>query len=193
MKAINIKTLDGKIEVDNNLPIPTLSKNEILIKIEGTQINPADLNGITRAYKDYINKFKSPYEPGIEGVGIVVDIGDKQSESQKKLLNKKVAYVTVYGSWAEYVKVDPRFIIIIDDTMTKDNEWVSYCNPMTVMCMLDIAKKAKAKYIVQTGANSSCGKMFIKACKLNNIGTINIVRKDEYIEPLKKIGADVVT
>jgi NADPH2:quinone reductase len=189
MKALVIKNLDGKIELDN-IPIPDkLQSNELLIKNEGSQINPADLNHITRTYKDYLNKGKKHMIPGIEGLGTVVKVAD---ESLNDYLGKRVVYATPAGTWAEYSKIPFTASLIIDNSMISKDEWPSFVNPLTVMCMFDITRLAESKWAVQTGASSSCGKMFIKVCKLNGIGTINIVRKKEYIDELKELGADYV-
>jgi trans-2-enoyl-CoA reductase len=190
MKAIVIKNLNGKIEIDNNIPKPNnLTPDELLIENEGSQINPADLNILTRTYKDYLNKGHKYFTAGMEGVGKVIKVGN---ESLNHYLGKRVAYASLGGTWAQYTKANFMTTLIIEDDMIKANEWPSFANPLTAMCMLDIAKRKESKCVVQTGAASTCGKMFIKLCKANGRSTINIIRNKAYVDELKSLGADYV-
>ena len=187
MKAISIKSSDGKIVIDN-VPIPKLNNGEILIKNEWSQINPADINTIDFSYKEKLKSNRSVIL-GLEGVGKVVQVYD---ESLSYLINKRVAYISRSGTWAEYSKTFLLAALNLEDIETKENEIPSFVNPLTVLCMLDLTRLAGQKCVVQTGASSSCGKMFIKVCKLNDIKTINVVRRQEQVKSLIDIGADFV-
>ena len=175
MKAIVIKSLNGTLEIDT-IPIPIIKKDELLIKNEFSQIIPADINFVAFSYKEYLKTNKICI-PGFEGVGTVVKVGD---ESYKSFLYKRVVYAARgTGTWAEYCKANFEQVICIDEIEIKENGIPSFANPLTVMCILDLTRLAEQKCVVQTGASSSCGKMFIKVCKLNGIKTINVVRRQE--------------
>ena len=99
MKALVIKNQNGKIEIEN-VPKPKPKFGELLIKNEGSPINPADLNMIFRGYKDLLKK-QDLVILGIEGIGTVVEVGD---ESLKSFLNQTVTFPSGGGSYAEYTK-----------------------------------------------------------------------------------------
>jgi len=187
MKALVIKNQNGKIEIEN-VPKPKPRFGELLIKNEGSPINPADLNMIFRGYKDLLKK-QDLVILGIEGIGTVVEVGD---ESLKSFLNQTVTFPSGGGSYAEYTITYPYLTMALDPTSLGEKEWPSWFNPITAMCMLDIARKSGTKCIVQTGANSACAKMLIKICKVNNIETINLVRNIDQIQYLKDIGGTYV-
>ena len=66
-------------------------------------------------------------------------------------------------------------------------------NPVTAIGLLDRCKFYKAKAIIQSGASSQLGRMIIKLFKQHGIKVVNIVRKDEHVEMLKKdYGAEYV-
>jgi len=187
MKAAIIKNQNGQIEIAT-VSKPKPRQGELLIKNEGSPINPADLNNILRGYKDAL-KTKEFLILGFEGVGTVTEVGDSSLSSY---LNKTVVFASTNGSYCEYSITNPQYCIIVDQSSLNENDWPTYANPITSMCMLDIARKSGTKCIVQTGANSACAKMLIKICKLNNIETINIVRNKDQVQHLLDIGGTYV-
>jgi len=66
-------------------------------------------------------------------------------------------------------------------------------NPLTSMGMTYIFNEIKEKKgIIHTAAASALGRMLNKRCQTLNIPLLNIVRKDEQAELLKKEGAKFV-
>jgi NADPH2:quinone reductase len=185
-----IVDFEGKLK-SSNIPIPKPKMGELLIKNDGSQINPTDLHTIRVGYKDRLEGDNKYIIPGSEGVGKVIEVGD---DSLNNFLGKKVVYVTMKGSWAEYAVTTPLTTFIIDEKSfhTDSQFWPSFINPITAMCMLDITRKANSLSVVQTAAFSQVGQMFIKICKLNNIKTINVVRNKAQFQALKDIGADFI-
>lgn len=59
-------------------------------------------------------------------------------------------------------------------------------NPLTVLGFYDYFKKRGHKGIVHTAGASALGKMLIRFCRIKNIPLLNLVRKKEYVEVLKK-------
>jgi len=62
-------------------------------------------------------------------------------------------------------------------------------NPMTAMAFIHMARQGKHSGMVNNAAASSLGKMLIRLAKGRNIPLINIVRREEQVEELKKMGA----
>lgn len=66
-------------------------------------------------------------------------------------------------------------------------------NPLTCLAMLDIYHKFKdSKGLIHTAAASALGRMLNKRCQTLKIPLLNIVRKQEQAELLKKEGAEHV-
>jgi len=62
-------------------------------------------------------------------------------------------------------------------------------NPMTAMAFMQLAREGKHQAMVNNAAASSLGKMLIRLAKRQGIPLINIVRKEEQLDTLKKMGA----
>jgi NADPH:quinone reductase-like Zn-dependent oxidoreductase len=65
-------------------------------------------------------------------------------------------------------------------------------NPLSVIAMLDIAKKAKCLAIANTAAASALGQMLNRMCIDRDLPLVNIVRRNEQVELLKSQGAKYV-
>ena len=66
-------------------------------------------------------------------------------------------------------------------------------NPATAQLMLNsIVKLEPGDWVIQNAANSAVGVNLIRLAKARGLKTINVVRRESLIEPLRAIGADVV-
>jgi NADPH:quinone reductase-like Zn-dependent oxidoreductase len=188
MKAIIQQEANGKLVV-KDIEKPKPEKGEVLVKILASPINPSDLSLLEGSFGE---KREYPIIPGIEASGIVVEAGS--GLLPKMRLNKKVSCVTSGkgGTWAEYMITDAKKCIVIDDK-TDDFQAASFIvNPLTALAFIDIAKKNNHTAIVNNAAASNLGKMLINLANKNSIEIINIVRRDEQIESLKKYGAKYI-
>jgi len=66
---------------------------------------------------------------------------------------------------------------------------MSFVNPLTAMAMLDLAKSKKTKAVIVDAAASSLGRMLNRFLPPEGIEVLNIVRRVEQVELLKKEGA----
>src|SRR3954469_14283372 len=65
-------------------------------------------------------------------------------------------------------------------------------NPISAWAMVDEARKADHKAIVQTAAASALGKMVVRLGKRFGLPVISVVRRAEQVEALRQIGAEHV-
>ena len=73
--------------------------------------------------------------------------------------------------------------------MNLENGSMLLVNPLSVIAMLDIAKKRGDKAIANTAAASALGQMMNQMCMDKNLSIVNIVRREEQVALLKKQGA----
>ena len=100
---------------------------------------------------------------------------------------------SVGGSYGEYCVTNAYQCVTLDKKATWEQGACSFVNPLTAIGLLDKAKQYKAKAVIQTGAASQLGRMLIRVFKKAGIPLINVVRREEQIELLKKeYGADYV-
>ena len=144
-------------------------------------VNPSDY-GRWRGAEEVIK----PEPCGLEGSGVVVASGGGVLAGQ--LVGKSVGFMG--ASMAQYV-VAPADMCMRLSTLTADGaSW--FINPFTAYGMYDTARSQGATAIVHTGAASQLGQMLVRLCLVKGLPLINVVRRREQAEILKKIGAEHV-
>lgn len=118
---------------------------------------------------------------GCDGCGVVVEIGEGVKETLK---GKKVAFLG--GGWSNYTCKEAKYLVELDDDMDLAVGANAYVNPFTCLAMFDYALKKNATAVISLAASSALGKMFIRLCEKENMQVINVVRKDENVEDLKR-------
>ena len=111
------------------------------------------------------------------------------------LVGKRVAVVApsgFTGTYGQYVVVSSQEVLPIPSEVSFESGAMSFVNPLTAMVMLDKVKGAGVKAIVHTAAASSLGRMMNKLFATEKVAIINVVRRDEQVELLKKEGAKYV-
>jgi NADPH:quinone reductase len=173
-------------------PVPQPAPHEVLIKVAASPINPSDLMFLRGLYGF---KKPTPTIPGFEGSGTVVAVGSKTGLMGRFLMGKRVACVTQdrgNGLWAEYVVTSVNFALPLDKAVTLEQGAMSVVNPLTAVALLDIAKKAGHKTIINTAAASVLGQMMIRLGQSEGIKVVGIVRRQAQVDLLKQQGAAVV-
>ncbi|MAT97441.1 MAG: zinc-binding dehydrogenase [Anaerolineaceae bacterium] len=172
-------------------PVPRPSKDEVLVKVAASPINPSDL-----AYLEGNYGFKNqpPVIPGGEGSGTVVAVGPGMAG--RYFLGKRVACLSQgkgSGMWAEYVVTTAMGgVLPLHRSVSLEQGAMSMINPLTASAFLEIAKKGGHKTIVLTAAASSLGQMVNRLCRSQGVQVINVVRREAQVALLKEQGAAIV-
>lgn len=160
-------------------------KNEVLIKVHAAPCNPSDIAFLIGGYN--IVK-KVPTVPGFEGSGIVVEAG----EGAEDLINSKVSFFIQgenCGSWSEYVISNRKKLVVLDAKMNMDQAACFAINPFTARGLLDIALLRDNHAVIQNAAGGQVAAFVRQMAGSMGIEVIDIVRKEETVERLKKEGA----
>jgi len=172
-------------------PVPKPGKDEVLVKVAASPINPSDL-----AFLDGEYGFKNPppVVPGGEGSGTVVAVGPGMAG--RYFLGKRVACLSQGkggGTWAEYVVTSAMGgALPLHQSVSLEQGAMSIINPLTASAFLEIAKKGGHKAIVLTAAASSLGQMVNRLGRSEGVQVISVVRRDAQVEWLKEQGATIV-
>ncbi len=172
-------------------PVPKPGKDEVLVKMAASPINPSDLAVLEGHYGF---KLTPPIVPGGEGSGMVVAVGPGMIG--RYFLGKRVACLNQGkgdGMWAEYVVTSAKGgVLPLNKAISLEQGAMSFVNPLTASTFLEIAQKCGHKAIVLTAAASSLGQMVNRLFRSAGLQVINIVRRDAQVEFLKEQGASVV-
>jgi len=165
-------------------PSPVPGADEVLVKMLGSTINPADLLFIAGNYR-----FKPdfPQIAGIEGAGIVVANGDNANLPVGAL----VAFLHK-ATWAEYAVVpkDIVFVLPVDYPVEKAIQFA--LNPVTAWGLLQAANVHPGDYLLLSAGNSVVAHLIARFALLRRVNVIAIVRDARVIGPLKSLGVSVI-
>lgn len=169
------------LEVGPRAPGP----GEAAVRVMACAINPADLLGFEGRYP---GPSPLPAPCGIEGAGVVEAVGeggDLAVGDHVMLLPR--------ANWAEQVTDAQANMIRLPKTLRWRDAAQLKINPPTARMMLTDYKTLKpGDWVVQNAANSAVGLHLIRFAKEAGARTVNIVRREEQIAPLKAHGGDVV-
>jgi len=175
-----------KIEVEI-VPVPVPASGELLIKVSAAAINPSDYMSWSRTKTEHC-----PATMGNEGSGVVVATGGGLV-THFYSVGTAVGFAGLknrQGAYSEYVTASAiEAVFRLPADLPVQDAASFFVNPYTAVGILDTARREGAAVIVHTAAASQLGQMMVKLAPSVGIDIINVVRRQEQAELLKKIGA----
>ena len=207
-------TNEGILELSIvNVERPVPGDDEVLLKIEASPINPSDLAllitfaadldslsvsgegdqtvasiklhpGLLGALKPRMGQ---SMQVGNEGGGVVIDAG----VNAKHLIGKTVG-VAGGAMYSQYRCVPAQSCLVMNEGTTSMQAASSFVNPLTALAFVETMRLENHTALLNTAAASNLGQMLVKICKDDGVPLINVVRKPEQVETLKKLGAEYI-
>jgi NADPH:quinone reductase-like Zn-dependent oxidoreductase len=202
----------GELEISLlEVPTPEPSVDEVVVRVEAAPINPSDLGLLVgaadmtsakaagqkdapvitakvpeAAMRAMGGRLDESMPVGNEGAGVVIRAGS--SEAAQALLGKTVSIVggAMYSQYRT-VKASDCMALPAGTTAAEGASW--FVNPFTALGMTETMRREGHKALVHTAAASNLGQMLNKICINDGIALVNIVRKADQAEILRKIGA----
>lgn len=160
---------------------------EVRVRMLAAPINPADINILEGKYGI---KPTLPAVCGNEGVGEIEALGP---DVENWAIGQRVKPPVGCGTWREKLVVKANELILLPNDLPVQQAAMIGVNPPTALRMLeDFVSLPAGGWVIQNAANSAVGQSVIQIARARGWKTLNIVRRTEQIEPLKKLGADVV-
>lgn len=111
MKAVRVHSQGGpEVLVYEDIAVPTLSANDVLVKIEAVGVNFIDTYQRSGLYQ-----IPLPAILGLEGAGIVDSVGEQVTRFKK---GDRVAYTNIPGSYAEFAAVPEDKLVALPTTVS---------------------------------------------------------------------------
>ncbi len=203
-------TLELSIAVQER-PVP--GDNEVLLEVGAAPINPSDLALLisfaanldtlsvsgsgdqTVTSMELHSAMMGALKPrmgesmpvGNEGGGVVVDAG----VNAKHLIGKTVG-AAGGAMYSEYRCLPAQSCLVMNDGTTPTEAASSFVNPLTALAFIETMRLENHSAILNTAAASNLGQMLVKICQEDGVPLINVVRKPEQVEVLKKLGAEYI-
>ncbi len=192
MRAVKLRSYDGGADsiVLAEMPVPRPGHGQVLVRMTAAPINPSDLSFIRGTYGI---KKRLPVVPGLEGSGEAVAAGG--GLLARYLLGKRVACAAPAdgdGTWAEFMLAEASHCIPLRKGTDTEQAATMIVNPFTAWALLEEAKKLRAEAVVQTAAASALGRMIVRLAVARGVHLVNVVRRAEQVELLKREGAGYV-
>lgn len=166
---------------------PAPAADEVVVRMQAAPLNPADINAIEGKYPV---KPPLPATPGMEGAGVVVEIGANVKNLAPGAL---VILPHNLGTWREACAVRADRLVAVPNGIDPAQAAMLKVNPITAWRMLhDFVKLESGDWLIQNAANSGAGRAVIAIAKELGWKTVNVVRRAELIAELRSAGADVV-
>ena len=203
---------DGTLELSlAKVPTPEPKPEEVIVRVEASPINPSDQGLLfggadlstakssgpagspvvtasipPAVLKTLGGRLDQSLPVGNEGAGVVVHAGS--SPAAQALVGKTVAILggSMYG---QYRCIKAVQCLVLPPGTTPAEGASCFVNPLTALGMVETMKAEGHKALVHTAAASNLGQMLQKICVKDKVGLVNIVRKPEQADVLKKIGA----
>jgi len=180
----------AKFEV-REVDVPTPKPGQVLVKMSAAPINPSDFGSWMRSTPGV----EYPKVVGNEGSGVVVASGGGLMAG--RLVGKTVGVVGPKGgktgTYQQYVVADAMKEVWPLGDLEKAEDGASFfVNPYTAVGILDTVKSRGQNVFIHTAASSQLGQMMIKLAPMQGMTIVNVVRREEQAEMLKKIGAEHV-
>jgi NADPH2:quinone reductase len=191
MRALRLTAYDGRPESLQvaEVPVPKLTAGQVLVRVAAAPINPSDLHFVRGLYGV---KKPLPAVPGFEGSGTVVAAG---SLAGRLLMGRRVGCVptpTTDGTWAEYVAVPMKQCLPLLPRMSDEQGAGFFINPVSAWALMELARRGKHRALVQSAAASTLGRMLQKLARKEKLPLVNVVRRADQEELLRKLGAEHV-
>ena len=216
--GLQLRTLikaGGELEMSlARVPIPTPADDEVLVRIEGSPINPSDIGllfgaadmstakvsgsgadavvtaQVPGAYmRAMAGRVDESMPAGNEGAGTVAAAG--ASPAAQALKGKLVA---AFGGamYAQYRVVKATDCLVLPPGATAADGASCFVNPLTALGMVGTMRLEGHTALVHTAAASNLGQMLVKICQADSVPLVNIVRSREQAGALRALGAEHV-
>jgi NADPH2:quinone reductase len=203
---------DGTLELSLvSIPTPEPKPEEVIVRLEASPINPsdqgllfagADLSTATAsgtadrpvvtarippaAMKAVAGRLDQSLPVGNEGAGVVVQAG--ASPAAQALMGKTVA-ILGGAMYAQYRCIKAVQCLVLPPGTAPAEGASCFVNPLTALGMVGTMRAEGHSALVHTAAASNLGQMLNKICLADKVGLVNIVRKREHVDLLKRLGA----
>lgn len=171
------------------IPLPTLEPNKLLIKVEAIPLNLNDIERINGGNMMVRPEF--PYSPGMEVMGTVVDAG----EGAETLIGKRVNAFTeaAHGGYAEYCVVPAASAFeALPELAAEQAAAMFFPFHLAYLGLKDRARLQAGETVLIHAAAGGSGSMALQLAKALGATVIASASSEEKLALCRQLGADHV-
>ena len=205
----------GELELSLvDTPVDAPAAGEVLVRIEGSPINPSDLglllgaadmstakasgsgatSTVTATVPQHLmramaGRLDQSMPVGNEGAGVVIAAGS--DPAAQALMGRTVA-ILGGAMYAQYRIVKAADALPLPAGTTPAEGASCFVNPLTALGMVETMRREGHKALVHTAAASNLGQMLVKICLEAGVDLVNVVRSPAQAKILRDLGAKYV-
>lgn len=165
MKAIQINRYSQQITTQLvDLPIPTITDNEVLVRVKAAGVNPLD-NMIIKGDVKLIVPYAFPVTLGNELAGVVESVGKDVTQFQVGDRVFGRLPLSKIGAFAEYCAVEASALAKIPDYLTDIQAAAIPLTALTAFQALELMRAKSGESLFISGASGGFGAMAIPIAK----------------------------
>jgi len=167
------------------VPMPVISINEVIIKVEAFGLNFADVMARRGLYND------APPLPSILGYDVVGEVVEAVCEEGEKLLGKRVVAMTRFGGYAEFAKTDVSGVAVISNNLASVKASAlatQYCT--AYYGAMECINLFKGDRVLIHAAAGGVGTAITQLAKIQGCEVIGLTSKEAKMAYLKENGVD---
>lgn len=174
----------------SEVPNPIVGSEDVLVKIEATALNRADL---MQREGNYPPPPGCPDWMGLEIAGTIVEVGQEAAIKSDWKVGDKVCALLGGGGYAEYANVKYDMLMPIPENCTMIEAAAIPEAFATAYLNLFIEGKIQpGNTLLVTGGNSGLASVIIRMAKAFCIRVITTVRSEEKAEAIRDLSADII-
>jgi NADPH:quinone reductase-like Zn-dependent oxidoreductase len=175
---------DVLLVIENDLRPP--QSNEVRVKVLAA---PVSLPDVEARYGQSPFKLKTPFVPGYAIIGVVDAAGDEASSS---VIGERVAALTVFGGYSEYIYLDESDLIPVPDSIDPIAAAPLVLNYIVAYQVLHrYAKVGRDDKVLIIGASGGIGTAFLQLGEIAGLKMYGLASKSKH-QVLSDYGATPV-
>ncbi len=178
----------GEVLEVRDVPVPQPKAGEVRVRMLLSPVNPSDVLTVRGQYG---KQPPLPATPGFEGVG-VVEAGS--GLLARRVMGRRVAVLNGEGgNWQEHVVIPARQAVPVPGELSDELAASFFVNPASALIMTrHVLRVPAGAWVLQTAAGSALGRMVIRLGQRYGFKTLNVVRRPELAEELRRAGGTAV-
>jgi trans-2-enoyl-CoA reductase len=167
-------------------PVAAPEAGEVMLRVLAAPVHPSDFGMILGKYGKLM---ELPATAGREGVAEIVETGEGVTDFKA---GDRVVVPKEMGSWQSFGIAQATDLFRVPGDIPVEMGAMVTVNPPTAWRLLRDSGLSSGDWVVQNAANSAVGLHVIEMARHLGIKTLNVVRREELVEPLLRHGADQV-
>ncbi len=169
-----------------DLPEQQPREGELVMRMEAAAMHVADIRTVQGAPGFDL---PLPRTPGFEGIGHVIRVGPGTRDF---VVGDRVFPPSGSGTFREELLAKASQCMPAPEGDAAQLSLLTINGPTAWLLLHGYARLEPGDWLVQNGANSSCGRYLVSLAREEGVRTVNIVRRQEVAGELEALGGDVV-